>query len=116
MSGIDPGRLDKRVTFEADGEAPNGQGGYTAGWAAIATLPTVWAEIVGLSGDEALKAGAERNVQLWRVTIRRREDLTTKLRMTRGGKAYDIKSIMPDPKSDDATLLICETGSSTTGA
>lgn len=116
MSGIDTGRLNKRVTFEADVGGDNGQGGQVEDWQPIPARPTVWAEIIGLSGDEALKAGIEREVQQWRVTIRRRDDVTAENRMLHGGRVYDIKSAMPDPKSEDATLLICETGASATGA
>lgn len=116
MNGIDSGRLNKRVTIEAESRTGNGQGGYTTSWAPIAGTPTVWAEIIGLSGDEALSAGVSRNVQQWRVTIRRRDDITTKHRLTHGGRVFNIKSTMPDPRHDDATLLICETVAAPAGS
>jgi SPP1 family predicted phage head-tail adaptor len=109
VSGIDAGRLNKRVAIQIEGRVPNGQGGYETGWGAVAERPNVWAEIIGLSGDESLRAGVERNVQQWRVTIRRRDDVTTKHRLIHKGQVFEIKSAMPDPKWDDATLLICET-------
>jgi SPP1 family predicted phage head-tail adaptor len=108
MSGIDPGRLNKRVTIEEKTETPNGQGGFDTAWAAVATDPDIWAEIVGLSGDEALQAGIERSVQQWRVTIRRRA-ITAKNRLDFKGSKFDIKSALPDPRADDAIVLICET-------
>ncbi|HVQ09530.1 MAG TPA: phage head closure protein [Allosphingosinicella sp.] len=103
------------MTIEVGTRTPNGQGGYTIVWAPVATAPNVRAEIIGLSGDEALKAGIERNVQQWRVTIRRREDVTAKHRLKEGSVVYDIKSVMPDPRSEAATLLICETGAPAAG-
>lgn len=108
MAGIAASRLNKRVTIEAESREPNGQGGFTTGWAPIATTPTVWAEIIGLSGNEALAAGIQRNVQQWRVLIRRRDDVTTKHRLKHGARIMNIKSVMPDPNSDDGTLMICE--------
>jgi len=115
VSGFDKGRLNKRVTFQSKVWADNGQGGKTVTWQNLPTRPAVWAEIIGLSGDEALRAGIERNVSQWRVTILRRDDLTGECRMLHGGLIYDIKSVMPDPKADDATLLICEVGATVTG-
>jgi SPP1 family predicted phage head-tail adaptor len=115
VSGVDKGRLNKRVLIEAEGRTPNGQGGWVTAWAALPARPNVWAEIIGLSGDEALKAGVERSIQQWRVTILSRDDVTTGHRLTHRGQVFDIKSAMPDPKADDAMLLICETGATATG-
>ena len=110
MAGIDSGRLNRRVTIQSETRVDNGQGGYTTSWADV---KTVSAEIIGLSGDEALAAGIERSVQQWRVTIRRRPIATTN-RMVGAkapflGRIFNIKAVMPDPRADDATLLICET-------
>lgn len=110
MSGIDPGRLNRRVTIEAETRTPNGQGGYTTDWAPVADNPEVWAEIVGLSGDEALAANITRSVQQWRVTIRRRPlGEGTQHSLMFKGHRFNIKSALPDPRADDAIVLICET-------
>lgn len=110
MAGIDSGRLNRRLTIQEETRQSNGQGGFTTSWSDV---KTVWAEVVGLSGDEALAAGIERSVQQWRITIRRRP-VTTKNRLIGKstmflGRIFNVKSVMPDPKADDATLLICET-------
>lgn len=110
MSGLDRGRLNKRVTIEAPTRQDNGQGGEIVTWDPLPARATVWAEIIGLSGDEALMAGVLRGVQQWRVTIGRRDEVTPEHRLTRPGQVYEIKSAMPDPKSEDGTVLICETG------
>lgn len=118
MSGLDAGRLNKRVRIEAKGTTDNGQGGRSVSWSLV---KVVSAEVIGLSGDEALKANVLRAVLQWRVTIRRRDDVTTQHRLvgqTRPfvGEIFNIRSIMPDPKSDDASLMICETGGNASGA
>jgi SPP1 family predicted phage head-tail adaptor len=111
--GLAAGRLRERVEIEAEVQTSNGQGGYVSAWSVVAT---VRAEVNGLSGGEAMRAGIERNVQQWRVTIRRRDDVTAKHRLQwlRPGNTrvrLDIKATMPDPKLPrDATLLLCESG------
>ena len=110
MTGIDAGRLNKRVTIEEERRTDNGQGGSKTEWLPLEARASVWAEIIGLSGDEALRAGREKDVQTWRVTIRKRDDVSAKNRLKHKGTVYEIKSVLPDPKADDALLLICETG------
>jgi SPP1 family predicted phage head-tail adaptor len=105
-------RLRDRVSIEAPTLTDNGQGGQDETWAAIGTMA---AEVYGLSGSEAMKAGIERAVQQWRVTIRRRDDVTAKHRLQwlLGGttKQMEITAVMPDPKAPrEATLLLCESG------
>lgn len=102
------GKLRELIEIQRETRVSNGQGGYTTSWSLLAR---VRAEIVGLSGDEALTAGVERSVQQWRVTIRRRRDVSPKNRILWGDKLLDIRSDMPDPKDPRAfTLLICESG------
>ena len=102
------GRLKELVSIQRETRTSNGQGGYTTSWSEVAK---VRAEIIGLSGDEALAAGVERSVQQWRVTIRRRSDISPKNRIQWGGQLLDVRSAIPDPKEPRAfTLLICESG------
>jgi SPP1 family predicted phage head-tail adaptor len=107
-------RLIHRVEIEAETRTPDGAGGFTRTWARVGP-GSVAAEIYGLSGAEAMKAGIERNVQQWRVTIRRRQDVTAEHRLqwllATGNVRLDIKSVMADPKAPrEATLLLCESG------
>jgi head-tail adaptor len=108
-------RLIDRVSIEIEQETPNGQGGFESAWTSIGTAA---AEVKGLSGTAAFTAGIERDVNQWRVTLRRRDDLTAKHRLqwlrsvaAGGALRLEIKSVMPDPKQpQDATLLLCESG------
>lgn len=107
------GRLRDRVEIQAEARTDNGQGGYNVTWATIAD-GRVAADLVGLSGNEAMKAGIDRAVQQWRVKIRRNDAVTGQNRLIwkrRGGDmTLDIKAVMPDPEDRHATLLLCESG------
>lgn len=106
---MEAGRLRERVTIEGETRVKNGQGGFTTDWTEVATK--VPAEIIGLSGDEALRLGAERSSSQHRVRIRRRGDLTVKNRLVWKGHVMAIKSVLPDPREPQAMqLLICEIG------
>ena len=50
---IDPGALNRRLALEAPTEIPDGAGGVTRGYEAIATL---WASVTPLSAHESLEA------------------------------------------------------------
>lgn len=105
------GDLIDRVTIQVETRTANGQGGYSTSWANIATTPTVWANVRGLSGNEALQAGIQRSVQQWRVVVRKRSDITTKHRLTWSGMNLNVKAVMPLPDDPRAyTLMICESG------
>lgn len=107
----------ERVTIQHEARAPNGQGGFTTTWTDALVAPKVAAEIVGLSGDEAIAAGVERSVTRWRVTIRRRDDVSPRNRLLWNGLALNIVSAMPLPKDPRFyTLLICESGLSADGS
>lgn len=105
---LSTGSLSERVTIEQEARTSNGQGGYTTGWSPLAT---VWAEVIPLSGDEAITAQVERAVARYRVSIRRRDDVTAKHRLIWRGQTLAIKSALPHPKDlRGGLLMICESG------
>lgn len=105
---IAAGKLSDRVTLQAESRTPNGQGGFDTGWTDVATI---WAEVFPLSGDEAIIAQIERAVARFRVTIRKRADVTAKNRLMWKGQVLAIKAVLPHPSAlDDALLLTCEAG------
>lgn len=108
---MNAGDLIEQVTIQAESRVANGQGGYTTTWANVGTDPTPWANVRGLSGDEALQAGVQRAVQQWRVVLRSRSDLTPKHRIVWNGLSLNIKAVMPLPDDPRAyTLAVCESG------
>jgi SPP1 family predicted phage head-tail adaptor len=110
------GDLRDRVTIQQQNRSSNGQGGYTVAWADVSDTPEVWANVIGLTGDEAIEAAVERSSNRWRVTIRARTDVTGAHRLVWNGINLDVKSVMPLPSAPrEGTLLICESGRSAEG-
>lgn len=106
---MDAGRLRERITIEQSTRVANGQGGWNSDWVAIATK--VPAEIIALSGDEALRDGIERSSQQYRVRLRKRDGLTPKERLQWKGQVMEVHSVLPDPKEPNSLLLlICSIG------
>jgi SPP1 family predicted phage head-tail adaptor len=106
---MNAGRLRERVAIEAETRRSNGQGGWVTGWSTIARR--VPAEIIALSGDEALRLGVERSSSQYRVTLRKRGGLTAKNRLQWNDQVMDIRSVQPHPKEPNSLLLlVCEIG------
>ncbi len=110
---IAAGSLNKRVRIEVPDMIDNDRGGRkpnpaTGGWKEVAT---VWAEVIALRGEEATRNSVERSVQLWKVTIRMRRDVTTACRLVwdKMGIHMDIKSAAPNAEGD-GLLMTCESG------
>jgi len=106
---ISAGRLRERTILQAPDLVENGRGARKAregtdGWREIGRPR---AEILPLRGDEALRLGVERRVQIWRVTIRRRDEVTAGCRLLWQGKVLEIKSAAP---SGDGTVMTAESG------
>ena len=59
----------------------------------------VWASLEPLSANAFVAAGAEQSEVTARVTIRYRDDVTSKMRLVYRGMYYDIKGVLADPKS-----------------
>jgi head-tail adaptor len=113
MAGLETGKLDKRIRIEAPDMIDNDRGGRkpnpaTGGWKEV---KTVWGEILALRGDEATRNSIERSVQLWKVTVRMRRDVTTSCRLVWLAMDIhmDIKSAAPNVDGD-GLVMTCESG------
>jgi SPP1 family predicted phage head-tail adaptor len=106
---MEAGRLRERVTIEGPTRVSNGQGGWTTGWADVADK--VPAEIIAMSGDEALRLNVETSTVRYRVTMRKREGLTPKNRLRFGSELLEVRSVQRHPQAPNShLLLICEAG------
>lgn len=111
------GLLKDRVTIQQQNRTPNGQGGFSVGWANVADTPTIWARVIGLSGDESVAAAVERASMRWRVEIRRRTDITPAHRLVWNGTNLNVKAVFPHPNAPrEVTVLLCESGLSEQGS
>ena len=61
------GRLRERVRVEAEVRSPDGGGGFSFSWEAVATL---WASVEPLKGVERLQAMQLQGSNLFKVTLR----------------------------------------------
>lgn len=80
-------RLNRRVTVQAPVRVDNGKGGNSKSWNDV--IP-VWAEMIPLRGSEALDQALLEQRQVWKITIRHRDDVTADNRLMFRGKALNI--------------------------
>lgn len=85
-------RLTQRITIEQPATTADGQGGQSISWQ---TLATVWAEVLPQrsGGDERVMGEQLQAKVTHRVTIRYRDDVLPKHRISHAGKHYNIRSI-----------------------
>ena len=102
MSGADgaAGALNARVTLEAPQATPDGAGGDTILWVAVATL---WAELTPLGGGETFAFERAEASLKWRVRLRFRENVTTEMRFSIGERVLEIRAVF-DPDGRRAFL------------
>lgn len=104
------GPLNHRIRFERETRTEDEGGGYSETWTTVAT---VWAGVEPISAREQLQAGQLEESAMYRVTIRRRSDLTAAMRvvwLTNGGKVLNLRQV-PDPGPREAYMvLVAESG------
>lgn len=105
-------RLKHVVDVLIPNRADNGAGGrkIPEGQSAWRTtehdLP---AEVIALRGDEAVRLGVERSVQLFRVTVRAGAEIDTKSQLLWGTIAMKVKSAALDLTGTEL-VMTCESG------
>ena len=105
-------RLRERVVLMDENKVDNGRGGRKVPDGQPAWKPIsgeIPAEVLPLRGGEALVRGVERSSQIYRVTIRNRDDVTTGKRLLWRGLLLDIRTA--PPCTDRTTIIMtCESG------
>jgi SPP1 family predicted phage head-tail adaptor len=86
----DPGKLNRRLTLEAPGESPDGVGGVTRSYSAVATL---WAEVEPVSARGDVDAAALGAIVTHRIRIRYRADITLRHRLRDGARIFRIVAV-----------------------
>jgi len=81
------GDLNSRLTLQAPVETDDGQGGITRAYETVATL---WAQVVPLAGRADIIADSLGAALRYRITIRRRDDITTRHRFVDGSRVYRV--------------------------
>lgn len=101
------GRLDQRVTIQTRTRTSDGGGGHALGWT---NLATVWAKVAPLSGRERAMAEQLEAPRTYRVTIRRRGDVTADCRLLWNGQAMNIRFVADAGSRAPYLDLDCEMG------
>ena len=95
-------RFNRLLEIETPTRLPNGAGGFVKGWTSAGDA---WAEMIPLRGDEALEQSVQRSTQLWKITVRWRENLDEQCRLLFGGKPINIRTC-EDPDGRRAELVM----------
>ena len=101
----DPGWLDARLTLEAPGETPDGQGGASAG---RTTVTGLWGAIRPVSVRHGEEAGVAAATLTHEVTIRARDDILRGMRFTWRGRALAIRAVSDPDESGAYLTCLCE--------
>ncbi len=83
------GRMRRRLVLEAPVASPDGLGGATKGFEAVAAL---WAQVEWISGTEAWRQGRPEQSRNYRITMRWRGDVDAGRRLRDGDRIFDIRS------------------------
>jgi SPP1 family predicted phage head-tail adaptor len=98
----DPGRLKDRLVLEAPVETPDGAGGVTRGYAAVAT---VWAALIPVSARSDVAAASLGAAVTHRIVIRRGPEVTVQHRFRLGARVFRVVAVR-DEDSDRRFLTI----------
>ena len=100
-------RLKQRVTIEQQSLTPDGLGGATRSWS---TLATVWAEVVPMSGREALFAFRLESPVTHRVTMRYRADVKADMRLNYESRILTIRAVINRGEENRYLEILAEEG------
>jgi SPP1 family predicted phage head-tail adaptor len=100
-----PGRLGLRLDLEKATPMPDGAGGNTLAWSAVATLA---ADVAPQRTEERRVGEGLADVVTHRIVIRHRDDVTAGDRFTLGSRVFAIRGVR-DPEEDGRYLVcLCE--------
>ena len=103
------GELDRRIVIEALTQTKDSEGGMSASWA---TFSTVWAGVKQLSGNErrAVALGGQVAEARTEFKVRYLADLLETMRISYGGKIYNIRHINNYNVANREQIITCDTG------
>lgn len=98
------GKLRHRITLQKSAKAQSPvTGEIVNSWVDVAKL---WADVVDLSAREFVTAQAGQSEITSRITIRYREDVTSKDRILYRSQIYNIQGVLADDKSGSEYLTL----------
>jgi SPP1 family predicted phage head-tail adaptor len=97
--------LNQRASVLAPTLTPDGGGGYSESWNAIAT---VWCKLEPQSGDDVFGPDAVEQRLRHRVTIRRLATVAAGQRLVLGSRTLWIHAVLDDGPQAPLMTLLCE--------
>lgn len=99
------GTLRERVVLETRLEARDARGGATGKYSYDGVA---WASLMPLVPGDVTRADALSALPRWQVTIRKREGVGMRTRLTWRGKYLAVRGLVSDPREPAQMLLTCE--------
>lgn len=99
---LDPGRLRTELALEQASLASDGMGGHVETWT---TLATIFARVEPVSAKSVFGADQAIETVTHRITIRRRDDVRSGMRLTGPGRIFEITTVH-DP-DENGRYLFC---------
>ena len=90
MSAPSIGDLNRRLLLQTPVESADGEGGVTRSDRAVATE---WAQLIPLTAGADVAAGSLGAALRYRITVRARDDVTTRHRFVDGGHVYRVIAV-----------------------
>ena len=88
-----PGKMDQRVTFQAETRTADNMGGAVRTWSNFPSTPTVWARVIPQRGNETVNGERVDAEAMFTFVIRNRTDVSENDRMVWRGDYYNIRHI-----------------------
>src|ERR1700761_5265463 len=99
------GTLNQRASVLARTLTPDGAGGNSESWNAIAS---VWCSLATISGDEAYAFDAEQSQVRYRITLRRTTSVSADNRLAIDTRTFRIVAVEDGGPQAQTMSLICE--------
>lgn len=99
------GTLRERVVLETRLEVRDARGGATGKYSYDGVA---WAALMPLMPADVTQADALSVMPRWQVTIRKREGVGLRTRLTWRGKYLAVRGLLSDPREPAQMLLTCE--------
>ena len=99
------GDLRERVELQSMSPTRDAIGGEVQGWT---TLANVWAQVTPMSAGEQYRRQQMQASAQWKVTIRYRADITSKMRVLWSGRTFQVKGVTSADERKRFLAMACE--------
>jgi SPP1 family predicted phage head-tail adaptor len=99
------GTLNQRASVLARTMTPDGGGGFSESWNAIAML---WVRVEPLSGGDVFGPDAVESRVRFRITIRRNANVAAGQRIAIGARTFRIHAVLDEGPNAPLMTLLCE--------